>query len=78
MLTICRRVVNETGKAVSILISPTLMDRNDLEAMKDAGAERIGVAIDAATPDLFDRLRGKAVGGPHRWERYWSDLRTEP
>jgi biotin synthase len=72
VLTICRRVVDETGKAVSILISPTLINRNDLEAMKDAGAERIGVAIDAATPDIFDRLRGKHVGGPHRWEKYWS------
>lgn len=72
VLTLCRRVVNETGKAVSILIAPTLIGRNDLEAMKDAGAERIGVAIDAATQDIFDRLRGKVVGGPHRWEKYWS------
>ena len=37
---------------MSILISPTLIRRNDLEAMKDAGAERIGVAIDAATRNL--------------------------
>lgn len=73
VLTICRRVVDETGKAVSILVAPTLIDRNDLEAMKDAGAERIGVAIDAATKEIFDRLRGKGVGGPHRWERYWSN-----
>ena len=72
VLTICRRIVSETGKAVSILISPTLIRRNDLEAMKDAGAERIGVAIDAATREIFDRLRGKPVGGPHRWEKYWS------
>jgi lipoyl synthase len=72
VLTICRKVVRETGKAVSILISPTLINRSDLEAMKDAGAERIGVAIDAATQDIFDRLRGKGVSGPHRWDRYWS------
>jgi len=72
VLTICRRVVDETGKAVSTLVAPTLIDRNDLEAMKDAGAERIGVAIDAATKEIFDRLRGKGVDGPHRWDRYWS------
>jgi biotin synthase-related radical SAM superfamily protein len=71
VLTICRRVVDETGKAVSILISPTVINRSDLKAMKDAGAERIGVAIDAATQDIFNRLRGKGVGGPHRWDRYW-------
>ncbi|MGO9569967.1 MAG: radical SAM protein [Desulfomonilaceae bacterium] len=72
VVRICRRVVNQTGKAVSILVSPTLIDKNDLEAMKDAGAERIGVAIDAATQEIFDCLRGKGVGGPHRWEKYWS------
>ncbi|MGB6066704.1 MAG: radical SAM protein [Desulfomonilaceae bacterium] len=71
VLTICRRVADETGKAVSILIAPTLVDRDDLKSMKDVGADRIGVAVDAATPELFDALRGKPVGGPHRWERYW-------
>jgi biotin synthase len=71
VLAICRRIANETGKTISILISPTLLDRGDLQALKDAGAERVGVAIDAATREIFDRLRGKPVGGPHRWERYW-------
>jgi biotin synthase len=64
-------VVKETGKAVSLLISPTLIQDDDLKAMKDAGAERIGVAIDAATPEIFSRLRGKPVKGPHRWDKYW-------
>jgi len=71
VLAVCHRIANETGKAVSILIAPTLLDRDDLKAIKDAGAERIGVAIDAATQKLFETLRGKPVGGPHRWERYW-------
>ncbi len=68
---VCDRIARETGKAVSLLISPTLVERDDLVAMRDAGADRIGVAIDAATQDLFERLRGRIVHGPHRWERYW-------
>jgi biotin synthase-related radical SAM superfamily protein len=71
VLTVCRRVVKETGKAVSLLIAPTLMREDDLKAMKEAGAERIGVAIDAATPEIFSKLRGKPVKGPHQWEKYW-------
>jgi biotin synthase len=35
----------------------------------------IGVAIDAATPELFERYRGQGVKGPHRWEHYWATLR---
>jgi biotin synthase len=71
VLTVCRKVRETSGLAVSLLISPTLLNRSDLEAMKDAGADRIGVAIDGATKELFERYRGKPVRGPHRWDRYW-------
>lgn len=71
VLLLCRRIARETGKSVSLLISPSVMHREDLKAMKDAGADRIGVAIDGATEAIFERLRGKEVGGPHRWDRYW-------
>ena len=32
----------------------------------------IGIAFDAATPELFARWRGAQRRGPHRWERYWA------
>jgi lipoyl synthase len=71
VLTVCNRVAKETGRAVSLLISPTILREDDLKAMKEAGADRIGVAIDAATPEIFLKLRGKPVQGPHKWEKYW-------
>ena len=72
VLAICRAVRERTGLPVSLLISPTILNRDDLLRMKDAGADRIGVAVDAATPEIFDRLRGRGVNGPHQWDRYWS------
>ena len=71
-LEICRQVRSRTSLPVSLLIAPTLLKRDDLLDMKEAGADRIGVAIDAATPELFDQLRGKPAQGPHRWDHYWS------
>lgn len=59
---------------VSVLISPTILRPGDLEVLRDAGADRVGVAIDLATQVLFDQYRGKGTGGPHRWERYWDCL----
>jgi lipoyl synthase len=59
---------------VSVLVSPTILAIQDLAAFKDAGANRIGVAVDLATSELFDAYRGKGVGGPHRWARYWECL----
>jgi biotin synthase len=34
----------------------------------------VGIAVDAATEPLFDALRGKPAGGPHRFDRYWDCL----
>lgn len=61
---------------ISVLVAPTVIDAGDLRAFKAAGADRIGVAIDLATEELFDRYRGSQVGGPHRWETYWNCLQT--
>jgi len=66
-----RRVFDQ----ISVLITPTIVDRAWLKEVHAAGADMVGVAIDAATPILFDALRGRGVGGLHRWERYWSILK---
>ena len=70
---VTKRFKEETDLLISELISPTLIrDMKSLEMMKKAGADWIGVAIDAATPELFNRLRGRGVEGPHRWDHYWN------
>jgi biotin synthase-related radical SAM superfamily protein len=66
-----KRLNRETPLPVSVLISPTIMEETDLSRLKDAGVDKIGVALDLATEQLFDAYRGKAVSGPHKWERYW-------
>jgi len=71
-LYVIRRFKEETNLLISVLLAPTLINRNEsLEMIKKAGADRAGIAIDAATPELFNKLRGKGVGGPHRWDHYW-------
>lgn len=72
--TICRQLRSSFDIPVSLLISPTIVSQQDLKDFKMAGADKIGVAIDLATPALFDQYRGKGVGGPHRWETYLNRL----
>jgi len=72
-LTIARRL-HDRIDAVSVLIAPTIVDRNWLLQARESGADKVGIAIDAATPELFQELRGKGVLGPHRWERYWKTV----
>ncbi len=59
---------------VSILSNPTTMERADVVRLKDLGAEIFTVALDAATPAIFERTRGKGVQSPHKWEKYWEIL----
>ncbi len=59
---------------VSILSNPTTMGRADVENLKNLGADIFTVALDAATPAIFDRTRGKGVQSPHKWSKYWEVL----
>jgi lipoyl synthase len=73
--TMTERLKTETTIPISILISPTILKVEDLRTFKEKGADMIGVAIDLATPELFDMYRGKGVSGPHTWDRYWQTAR---
>ncbi|MFX0096807.1 MAG: radical SAM protein [Candidatus Hodarchaeota archaeon] len=60
---------------VSALISPTIFTRESLKQLKEAGAERVGIAIDCANRDSFDMLRGERARGPHQYDRYLEGVR---
>jgi len=59
---------------VSILSNPTTMTRADVQGLHELGADIFTVALDAATPEIFDRTRGKGVQSPHSWRKYWEIL----
>jgi biotin synthase len=75
MCTIMKKFKDETDLSISGLIGPTNISSKEMvQKIKDSGADMVGIAIDAVTPELFDKLRGKGVNGPHKWERYWDVL----
>ncbi|HEU4442953.1 MAG TPA: radical SAM protein [Burkholderiales bacterium] len=59
---------------VSILSNPTTMARADVKRLHELGADIFTVALDAATPEIFERTRGKGVQSPHSWRKYWEIL----
>ncbi|SOC02515.1 radical SAM protein [Rhodobacter maris] len=59
---------------VSILSNPTTMTRADVMRLRDMGSDIFTVALDAATPGIFERTRGKGVQSPHSWAGYWAAL----
>ncbi|MHB0887450.1 radical SAM protein [Acidithiobacillus sp.] len=59
---------------VSILSNPTTMDKQDLIDLRAMGADIFTVALDAVTPEIFERTRGKTVQSPHSWDKYWQTI----
>ena len=75
MIKIVRRFATESDRPISALIAPTMIrDLDRLVEIKATGADMIGVAVDAATPELFERYRGTGIKGPHKWAHYWATL----
>lgn len=66
--------IDPSAIPISILSNPTTMSRQDVGLLRDHGADIFTVAIDAATPDIFERTRGKGVQSPHSWNKYWEIL----
>ncbi len=74
LVQIIQAVREGTGLRVSTLITPTVFTSADMARIRAAGAENITVAVDAATHELFDALRGSGAGGAHLWARYMDGI----
>jgi biotin synthase-related radical SAM superfamily protein len=59
---------------VPISTSCQPLNTKNIKALAEAGAERIGIALDAATEELFDKVKGSHVGGPYSWRKQFKVL----
>ena len=66
--------VDPAAVPISILSNPTTMTCDDVKLLHEMGSDIFTVALDAATPEIFDRTRGKGVQSPHSWKKYWEIL----
>ncbi len=74
-LQLVEQVTAAVDTPLSVLIAPNLFNRRRLEEMKAAGADMIGIGLDATSERVFSRRRGRAVGGGLSWEQYWDIVR---
>lgn len=73
LCTIIAVVRGRTPFPVSALVTPTGLDaKQSFAQIRAAGADKVGIAVDASSQPLFELYRGAGVGGPHRWPDYWA------
>ncbi len=61
-------VCSACGLPISVSCQP--LTRQDIERLAEAGAERASIALDAATPELFERIKG----GDYKWQAHLGAL----
>ena len=60
---------------VPISISCQPLRRENIKKLFEAGVERIGIPLDAATEQIFDDVKGLSAGGPYSWKRQYGLLK---
>jgi biotin synthase len=75
LLDISRWIRRKSDVPISALVSATLLNEEKLIRIKEAGADIIGVGLDAASEEVFYRTRGRGVRGPHSWQQHWEIMR---
>jgi len=59
---------------VPVSVSCQPLNSENIRRLAEAGADRIGIALDAATEKLFDEVKGSVTGGPYSWESQFRQL----
>lgn len=61
-------------EVIPVTVSIQPLKSNQITEMRDSGIERIGIPIDAATPKIFEEIKGKGIGGPYEWRKHIQTL----
>jgi lipoyl synthase len=73
VIEIISEVREKSDIPISIAIPP--ITRKNLKEIKNLGVERIGIALDASTPEIFENIKGKGVNGPYAWDTHFKALK---
>lgn len=67
VLSLAREIHSRVRAPISISCQP--LDRRQMKTLADVGVDRVSIALDAATKELFDRVKGALAGGTYVWEK---------
>lgn len=74
VLSLVNRIHSESSLPISISCQP--LSQRQIRKLADAGIDRIGISLDAATKELFEKIKGSLVGGPYIWEKHIEALKN--
>jgi len=72
LIEIITQIRIHTNIPISVAIPPFLKEQ--LKELKIKGVERVGIALDGATSEVFEKIKGSKIGGPYIWEEHFQKL----
>ena len=73
VLNLAEEIMSRVEVLLSISCQP--LNREKMEKLAEAGVNRISIALDAATEEIFDKIKGRLAGGPYLWDEQRQALR---
>jgi biotin synthase len=73
LLGIITQIKKNVDIPISVAIPP--MSKENLNQLKLMGVQRVGIALDGCTPEIFDEIKGSKVNGPYKWESHIKTLK---
>jgi biotin synthase len=66
LLSIIKGIRGFSGAPISVCCQH--LNKGELEKLSKSGINRIGIPIDVATKELFEKTKGTLAGGPYIWD----------
>jgi biotin synthase-related radical SAM superfamily protein len=61
---------------VPISVSCQPLKYEEMIKLREAGVERVSISLDAATEELFAKIKGELTAGPYKWQIHLDALKT--
>lgn len=72
VVCLVRQIKQRVEIPVSVSCKPLNLEK--MKALADSGVNRISVALDAATENIFDKVKGWKIEGPYIWQKHIETL----
>jgi len=72
LIEIITEIKRITDIPISVATPPILKEK--MRELKQIGVDRIGIALDASTREIFNSVKGKNANGPYSWETHFAAI----
>jgi biotin synthase-related radical SAM superfamily protein len=73
LIYLVKKLKSAMDLPISLSIPP--LKKEELKMLNKLGIKRVGIALDAATPAIFSRIKGKENKGPYKWDAHLNAIK---